>query len=386
MKKIAIVTGYHIKNYGSALQAYATQRVINDLKIENECIKYRKKNSLRQMLRIFNIPLLRTKMAGINKKLYAKRYKDTLGNNFKKRDNIFDEFVKQNFKISKEYYGYKQLKNGIKQYDAVLLGSDQVWNPLNFGSHYYTLEFVPDEMPKIAYAPSFGVSRIPSSQKKATKNYLNRINYISVREQKGQEIIKELTGIDAQIVVDPTLLLDANQWKTIYKKERIEKEPYIFCYFLGRNKKCREFANSLKEKTGYKIITLPYMDEIIKEDFEFGDSKMYNIGPSEFLNLICNAEYICTDSFHGTVFSIINHKKFFTFNRYEDGKKVSTNSRLKSLLSLLGIEERLCKSDTGIEEIMNKEINYYEVDEKLNNMRKGSMDYLKNALDDVLKL
>lgn len=198
MKKIAIVTGYHIKNYGSALQAYATQKVIDDMGIDNECIQYQKKKDLKQLVRIFNLPLLKTKLAGIKKKLYAKKYADTLGKNFEIRNKIFDEFVKENFKVSEKCYGYEQLKNKIKEYDAVLLGSDQVWNPLNFGSHYYTLEFVPDSIPKIAYAPSFGVSKIPNSQKKKTIQYLNRIEYLSVREKKGQELIKELTNREAR--------------------------------------------------------------------------------------------------------------------------------------------------------------------------------------------
>lgn len=385
MKKLAIITGYHIKNYGSVLQAYATQRVINEMGINNECIQYQKKNDLNQALRVFNIPLLRTKIAGIKKKLYAKRYATTLGKNFAIRNEIFDKFVQKNFKISKKCYGYEQLQHKIQEYDAVLLGSDQVWNPLNFGSHYYTLEFVPDDIPKIAYAPSFGVSKIPNSQKKQTANYLNRIEYISVREKKGQEIIKELTKKDVPVVVDPTLLLDLAQWKTVYQEEKIEKEPYILCYFLGANQKHREFAQKLQKLTGYKIVTLPYMDEIVKNDFNFANEQLYEVGPSEFLNLINYAEYVCTDSFHGTVFSILHHKKFFTFNRYEERKKASTNSRLKSLLELLNIENRLCQSNIDVEMIKNQEINYEQVDKKLDTLREESMNYLKNAIGQAFK-
>ena len=385
MKKIAVVTGYHIKNYGSALQAFATQRVLDNMNIQNECIKYVKKKDINQLLRIFNIPLLKTKLKETKKKIYAKKYPDTLGKNFKIRNKIFDDFVSKNFRVSKEYFGYESLKEGINDYDAVLLGSDQVWNPLNFGSHYYTLEFVPDSIPKITYAPSFGVSKIPRTQRKATINYLKLIEYISVREKKGQEIIKELTGRDVPVVLDPTLLLDIEEWKEIYNKEKIVKDKYILCYFLGTNQKHREFAKKSKEKTGYKIITLPFMDEIVKEDFEFADEKLYNVGPSEFLNLIDNAEFVCTDSFHGTVFSVLNHKKFFIFNRYDDSKKVSTNSRISSLLSLLGLEERLCNSIESAENIVNNEISYSEVDEKLKKLKQDSMSYLENSIKAAIK-
>lgn len=380
MSKLAIITGYHIKNYGSALQAYATQKVINDMEIESECIQYEKTKNIKQALRVFNIPLLKTKLSVIYKKLYAKKNYDKIGKNFEIRNQIFDKFVNDNFKISKKYHGYNELKENIKNYDAVLLGSDQVWNPLNFGSHYYTLEFVPNNIPKIAYAPSFGVSKIPNSQKTKTKAYLNRIEYISVREKKGQEIVRELTGREVPVVVDPTLLLTLEEWKKIYRSERIVKEKYIFCYFLGTNKNHRKFANRLKEKTGYKIVTLPHMDEIVKDDFNFGDEQIYNAGPSEFLNLISNAEYICTDSFHGTVFSIIHNKTFFTFSRYEETQNASTNSRLKSLLGILGIEERLYKSTIEPEDVMDDKIDYQAVKEKLNKIKESSKDYLTKAL------
>lgn len=385
MKKIAIITGYNIKNYGSALQAFANQKILDNMGVENECINYVKKKDFKQFIRIFNIPLVKTKIKGLKKKIYAKKYPETLGKNFEIRNKIFDEFVEKNFRISKKYYGYEELKNGIKDYNAVLLGSDQVWNPLNFGSHYYTLEFVPNNIPKITYAPSFGVSKIPSSQKKATINYLNRIEYMSVREKKGQEIIKELTGRNVQIVLDPTLLLNKEQWDEILNEERIIKEPYIMCYFLGENKKHREFAEELKKKTGFKIVTLPFMDEIVKEDFEFGDKQFFNAGPSEFINLISNAEYVCTDSFHGTVFSIINHKKFVTFNRFDENKKVSTNSRISSLLGLLGLENRLNSCNNKNLSNVEDEIDYSEVDKKLECLRKESMSYLKNAIDSVNK-
>lgn len=385
MKKIAIVTGYHIKNYGSALQAFATQRVLDNMGVPNECINYKKNKDINQFIRIFNIPLLKTKLKSIKKKIYAKKNPELLGKNFDIRNKIFDKFEKENFRVSKEYRGYENLKDGIKNYEAVLLGSDQVWNPLNFGSHYYTLEFVPDSIPKITYAPSFGVSKIPKTQKKKTIKYLKRIQYMSVREKKGQEIIKELIGREVPIVLDPTLLLSRDEWKKIYNDERIIEDKYILCYFLGNNQNHREYANKLKEKTGYKIITLPFMDEIVKEDFNFGDEKLYNVGPSEFLNLINNAEYICTDSFHGTVFSILNHKKFLTFNRYDDDKKVSTNSRIVSLLGMLGLEERNIKATGATYENINKEINYKDVEEKIEKLRKKSMKYLEDSLNKAVK-
>ena len=382
MDKIGIVTGYHIINYGSALQAFATQKYLDDKNIPNECIHYEKKNSISQILRVFNKPLLKAKMATIKKGQYAKKHYDTFGKYLEMRNKKFKEFVQENFRLSDTYTGYEKLKKATKNYNAFLLGSDQVWNPMNFGSHYYTLEFVPDNILKIAYAPSFGVSKIPKNQVERTKKFLNRIEYISVREKKGQELIKELTGRDVPVVVDPTLLLTLEQWQTIYPKERIVKDKYIFCYFLGTNSSHREFAKKLQEITGYKIITLPHMDEIVPGDFTFGES-LFDIGPKEFLNLIANAEYVCTDSFHGTVFSVLHHKKFFTFSRYAENKKDSTNSRLTSLLGILGIEDRLYTAKEDPKNEYEKEINYKEVDENLQKIREESKKYLDNALSKI---
>ena len=146
---------------------------------------------------------------------------------------------------------------------------------------------------------------------------------------------------------------------------------------MAKGQKKRKFAEKLKEKTGYKIVVLKHLDEFIPEDENFGDYAPYDIGPIEFINLIKYAEYVCTDSFHGTVFSIINHKDFFTFSRYEKEVQESTNTRLVSLLKLLGLENRM-----NNDEIMNATIiNYDDVDIKLLKLRENSLTYLKDAID-----
>ena len=200
---------------------------------------------------------------------------------------------------------------------------------------------------------------------------------ISVRELSGVNIVKEISGKNAEIVLDPTLLLTRKEWDNLDKRNRMIEEKYIFCYFMAKGQKKRKFAEKLKEKTGYKIVVLKHLDEFIPEDENFGDYAPYDIGPIEFINLIKHAEYVCTDSFHGTVFSIINHKDFFTFNRYEKEVQESTNTRLVSLLKLLGLENRM-----NNDEIMNATIiNYDDVDRKLLKLRENSLTYLKDAID-----
>lgn len=218
------------------------------------------------------------------------------------------------------------------------------------------------------------INKIPS---RTIRRGLLGMDNISVRELSGANIVKEISGKNSEVVLDPTLLLTRAEWDSLSNGSRIIGEKYIFCYFMAKGKNKRKFAEKLKEKTGYKIVVLRHLDEFISDDENFGDYAPYDIGPIEFINLIKNAEYVCTDSFHGTVFSIINHREFFTFNRYEKEVQGSTNTRLASLLKLLGLENRINNNKIENENI----INYEEVDDKLLKLREKSLKYLKNAID-----
>ena len=184
------------------------------------------------------------------------------------------------------------------------------------------------------------------------------------------------------MVCDPTLLFNKEEWMSIQKEERLIKDKYIFCYFLGKTIEYRKFAERLKEKTGYKIVSLNHLDEYVKYSDQFADEAPFDIGPSEFLNLIRNAEFVCTDSFHGTVFSLINQKKFFVFRRYQSKSKVSTNSRLDSLLKIVNLSDRMLNGNEDVEEWMKKEIDYQVVSNKLEEFREDSKAFLRGALDE----
>ena len=269
-----------------------------------------------------------------------------------------------------------------EELDGVVVGSDMLWHPVNIEHDYFTLTFVPDRVKKISYATSFGTTQIPLYQKKAAKMFLSRFNAISVREQSGIQVIEELeVGKSARVVLDPTLLFSGDEWIDIQPKERIVKEKYIFCYFLGVNPDHRSLANELKARTGYKIVSLPHLDEYVANDENFGDYRLFEIGPGEFVSLIKNAEYILTDSFHGTCFSILNHKKFVTFNRFSDANSQSTNTRIDSLLDSLHLENRRIKSSIcDISKIIGEEIDYVKTDETLKKLREESFDFLKQSI------
>lgn len=383
--KVGIVSCYFKHNYGSMLQAYATQKILDDWKIPNETINLEKieaeiAKGKRKYYRsqLFNFSLIKAKLGMVKLKLYCKFANGELGKNIQIRDRKFEEFVK-NFKLSK---AYEKMEDVCQEgnYTDVLVGSDQLWLPVNIVADYYTLNFVPEKVNKISFATSFGVSQIPEKYKKQYQTFLNRIEHVSVREDSGVKLVKELTGKEAKLVCDPTLLFNEEEWRSIQEEKRLMEEKYIFCYFLGKTVEYRKFAERLKEKTGLKIVSLNHLDEYVKYSDQFADSAPFDVGPSEFLNLIRNAEFVCTDSFHGTVFSLIHHKKFFVFRRYPNQSKVSTNSRLDSLLKIVGLTDRMLEGTENVDEWMEKQIDYERVETKLEALREESKAFLRGAL------
>ena len=174
------------------------------------------------------------------------------------------------------------------------------------------------------------------------------------------------------------MIFNREEWLEYIPNMPIINENYIFCYFLGKVIKYREEVKKFAKEKGYKIVLIPHLDDFVEYDETFGDIRLYNVGPEKFVNLIRNAEFIFTDSFHGTVFSLLNHKKFITFNRYEEGTKNSRNSRIDSLCSQLNIRNRRY---TGNIYDIEKEIEYKKIDERLDELRNDSKMFLKKALE-----
>ena len=217
-------------------------------------------------------------------------------------------------------------------------------------------------------------------QKKRTKEYLNRIDYLSVREIAGQRIIKELTGRDSFIALDPTLMFDQDEWSGFFPDNTIIDEPYVFAYFLGNNENSRSIVREFSGNKGLKIVTCPHLDQFVPCDVTFGDVQLYELDPIGFLNLIRGAEYVLTDSFHGSVFSLIYHKQFAVFGRFAKDTTISTNNRINSLLSLLNLGDRLCHSIKELNKAMNCEIDYNKVDADIRALRENTFGFIEKAL------
>lgn len=389
-KKIAVVSCYFKHNYGSMLQAYATQMALDKLNYDNETIDITgfdgeiKKAKLKYFAKAsLTSDILLSKLGMAKNVLKKKLSKGEYTNKTQIRDKKFDDFSKKYFRLSPIYSSMTELSNKCEErYSSVLVGSDQLWLPANIAANYYTLSFVPDTVNTIAYSTSFGQSQLPKSVAKKASVFLNKIKHIGVREETGQKLVKDIASRNVPVVCDPTMLFTGEEWMSIQQEKPIVDGKYIFCYFLGNNPSHRDFVKRLKKKTGYKVVALTHLDEYVKSDENYADETPYDVDPADFVNLIRNAKYVCTDSFHCSVFSILYRKQFLTFRRFNRDTIQSTNSRLDSLFNLVGVDNRFVNPEDDVKKYLNIDTDYDSVHEKLAKVREQSYIYLKKSLED----
>ena len=319
--KVSVVTFHFVNNFGGVLQAYALQKTISErFNAECEVIDY--KNwfiSFTDTVRLFPITSsLKEIIVGL--KTMRLRFE---------RIHMFRDFISSNCRLTKLYRNYVALIIDPPVADKYVCGSDQIWNPmLTMGvSRGYFLRFVADSNNRIAYAPSFGTDRIPKFFKTAIKKYLDGMGHLSIRERSGRELIGQLTGKQAEQLIDPTFLMDKCDWEKLGKNPRCGEE-YILLYIMQRDMEVYEYARKIKEQMGIKLI------EISRYGYNpgFVDECLINVGPAEFLGLFRDAKYVCTNSYHGLAFSIIFEKEFCLIpcKRFR--------ARINNLLKLLHIE------------------------------------------------
>jgi len=359
VNKVGIITNYANTNYGSILQSYALQQALKSLGIRCENIQWsvNKKPSL----------LYRTARAGyriIADSLSAPR----------RRVERFKQFRQKYIQESKKSYSsIEELAVTNTIYDAFICGSDQIWAPNQFHERYY-LGFAGDDKLKIAYAPSIGLPKIPETLAPRMADLIKRIDHLSIREEEGARIVKSLTGRNAEVVLDPTLLLNKNEWLKV-AADMPQRKKYILCYFLGENNRHRKAAESWSKKTGLPLVVLPFRDI----DFKWGNIRIADAGPDIFLSLVDGAQWILTDSYHGMIFSIIMNKPFSVFMRFTEDHPLCQNSRIKHLLNRLGLMNRIVTGDT-IDVNYDDMPDYKMINEIISKERTTSICYLKNAL------
>ena len=353
-KKACIATLYGNYNVGNKLQNYAVQELC------------KKQGYDVKTLRIYELPKNTRESKIINE---LKRIKYFINKDKLYINKEFKKFQKQHFRMHPRYIFDNENNEKLqKKYDKFIVGSDQVWNPF-FGlkGDLQFLQFA-DNKDKIAFSASIGVNEVPEDQKEKYIEGIKNIDYLSVREDKGKEIVKELTDReDVQVLVDPTMLLTKDEWKKVSQKpDFINKDKYILTYFLGNmSEDIKNQINSFAKENNYKVI------DVMK------DGKVCRgIGPAEFVYLEENAELICTDSFHSCVFGILMETPFLIFNRQDENKPM--NSRIETLLSKFKLQSQQYAG--GIEKATLL-VDYKEAHKILEDERKKAFEFLNKALN-----
>lgn len=368
--KIGIITMHKVLNYGSALQAYALQQKLLLMGYENELIDYKYPPDKERKITISSIVqtciiFFRNALVGFPTLRKKKR---------------FEDFYKSNFKLSTSNYDEQSLKNNPPIYDVYITGSDQVWNPIFAGkdSNFF-LGFAPSSKPKFSYASSFATTKIEGEMSTLYSKLLSDYDEISVREFTGVDIVKELTGKNATVCCDPTLLLTADEWsglsnQSVFKIKDKFILVYILSYMIGNVfNEVQKQIDYVQQTLGYKVVYLVGR----KEDAFRPNSILYKVGgPAEFVWLFRNAEFVITTSFHGAAFSLIHNKPLIGII----DKFNSDDSRIQSLLSAVDAEQSCIDYRDTINYDKSHLLSLKGKAEKLLGMRQQSVKYIEMIL------
>lgn len=351
--RIGILTFPGSPSFGASLQMTALYYALKKEKVDVEIINYMNLYMLNK--KHFSTSMLQRLKSSIANLLSRQGARE-----FKKFEEEITLFPKA------QVHDVKSLKKLSSRYDFVICGSDQVWNPLVTGFDLsYLFSFLENDYKKIAYAASFGLNDLPTECIEDYRRELKKFHRISVREERGQEIVKELVGQKCDLVIDPSMLLTRAEWERKIVPYENLPQHYIVKFIFNYNKEVEESIEELQKKTGLPILTIggTFFSKFKNELFTGA------IGPQKWLYIIKNADYVVTDSFHGAAFSIIFEKNLFV------SLKSSTNSRLVTLCNNFGLNDRIVPNNS-----LNSVIDYTIVNEKMKKMREESLAFLREAI------
>ena len=377
MKKVGLIT-YYGDNYGGVLQAYALQRTVEEQDFACELIS---NEFLGKKSRVQKLKSKVSKLLSAVRNPSDYRAKREVYHQYASERKIkaakFEAFRKANLNIhTTGYTSYRQYVDNPPAYDVYLCGSDQIWNPnLYCENGFYFAGFAPEKVLKIAYASSIGVSSVTKKQAAFMAPLLNRMDVISTREQKGADIINAISDKQARVVLDPTLLLNADDWSEVAAPRLIE-EPYVFCYLFGEREYIETVKQTVKELTGMKVVCIPFVPRELDSD----DEKIFDAGPAEFISLIKHASLVLTDSFHATAFSLNLQTPFISLCRFAKSDKKGMNDRLVTILNAVGLQERLVDADDMVTAEFLYDIDFEKAHALLDEKRAKDRQFLTDAL------
>lgn len=376
-KKIGILTFHYSTNFGAVLQCISLYETISKLGYKNvEVINFVPKSYTKfQFL----------KSLGVNKNIFRSMKNILFDKNISKKiymklkyikivDKIFKKFRFDNLSLSRKV-NEKNIFSILPKYDLIIVGSDQIWNPSQHENLIYFLDFSNFSGTRVSYAACCGINQIDNRNKRKLVKAVSNFNFLSVRNDETRYFIKDLINRDPLVVVDPTLLYNFNNRISLIDK----KERYILTYIIGDEISCghQKVLNCINKKyknIKVKSIIIPSMKF---ELFEWSDELCIDINPIEWVQLIANADFIYTDSYHGVLFALKYHIDFLGYFTEKN-----RSSRFKDLVKRYNIEDKIIndKDSYDLERVLSKSINFIKIDKNIDNHKKISIDYLKNSL------
>lgn len=356
--KILTLTTYQGYNYGASLQAYALQQYLRCKGHNAELIRFEPEYLMRYYDFWYVNPDSRLSKNTLSRMLY-RILKWVHRSSTLRRKKLFDEFNHHIlYETEKVWKSGRELKENPPHADLFIVGSDQVWNVLYEGGRdpAFYLDFVCKGR-RASYAASFSFLDIPQSELERISAFLQLFDGISVREYQGKELLKNMS-VESTWVLDPTFLLPVSSWDSLVDQTPkaytpvFFNQPYLLVYDFESNMELKTFSIKYAKERGLKIYSI-----VDRFPLGYADKNFKNAGPVDFIRMIKNCECFVSNSFHGTVFSIIYHKPFFVFSR----QKAKVNSRLESLLAMFGLENRLIDGELHVNDMPNN-IDWSRVD------------------------
>lgn len=370
--RIGVTTWFRDMNYGTILQALALQTYLKKLGHEPCLINYLPPRNFPKDKRRSFMQKVRGKLDYI----CTNKYKAVHTETFQHKQDRFFKAIDENCCVTAPVKCNEDFDKLGDKFDAFICGSDQIWNP-NWLDKRFFLDYVNgNEKKKISYAPSIGLSELPRERYQDYADLLKDFSAVSLREENAVLQLKEILNKPVQNVCDPVFLLTKAEWLNFSGNERKINEPYLFYYFLTYNSKHWLAVKRFAKKHKLKIVGLPVVG---RQFYVYGTNEYIAASPADFINYINNAEYVFTDSFHATSFSILLETQFFVFEQFASGFYLNTNARVIHILNKFGISNRLLKhNSTHIPKTEN--IDFSSAHKNAEGFIRSSKEYLLNSL------
>lgn len=362
-RRIATVTWISHRNFGTYLQAYALQHVLKHAGYFTRVIDDASVLSAMTEKKFSPVRFLRKAFSGLT----------YFGRN---QVSVIEEYKRFKHECIDIDSAWTQKEDLSDRYDLFIAGSDQIWSPNVPFDDYYYLGFAAGR--KIAYAPSFGSPVIPEAHIERIRPLLEHFESIAVREPSAAESLRDNMGFDVPVVSDPVLLLDALTWDSLLDSAAVRRkseDSYALCYLLTYNPEYINYVKSYCRQRGLKLKVVAVNKKMI------GIGEDLFVGPLTFIDAIRNAEIVFTDSYHGSIFSILYEKEFLAFKRFRSSSPVDQNSRVEHLMDRLGLTSRLLDEDMLHDSWESESIDYEVVSGEVKRFREASLAVLRNMIE-----